>query len=119
MYLYGLVIGNIVVLNCLFIDPNSFGLFHFRFGIYESEIRADNESSAVEDWFKAQGHSVNEPNIGIRQRLKNMYVELRYGLNYYNFPWRIRGKLCYAFFCQIHSSGNSCGEIISAKCWYL
>jgi len=85
-----------------------------RFGIYESEIRADNESSAVEDWFKAQGHSVNEPNIGIRQRLKNMYVELRYGLNYYNFPWRIR-----AFFSAILIWIGVCGSLALILGWYL
>ena len=58
-----------------------------RFSIYEAQMRTDSETNAVEDWFKAQGHSVNEPNIGIRQRLKNIYVELRFGFKYFDFPW--------------------------------
>ena len=45
----------------------------------------------VEDWFKAQGHvGADQQRLTIRQRLKNAYVELRYGLAYYDFPWEIR-----------------------------
>ena len=74
-----------------------------RFGIYEAQIRTDKETSAVEDWFKAQGHSVDEPNIGMRQRLKNLYVELRFGFDYFNFPWNPK-----AFAAQIAVSISLC-----------
>ena len=59
-----------------------------RFGLYEHQQRADGETSEVEDWFKAQGHVGYEERISLRQRLKNGWVELRYGLSYYNFPWK-------------------------------
>ena len=48
--------------------------FFFRFGIYEQTMTSDNETTAVEDWFKSQGHTLNEPKVGIRQRLKNAYI---------------------------------------------
>ena len=55
-------------------------------------MKADNETSALEDWFAAQGHSVKEPSFtDLRQRLKNAYIELRFGLMYFAFPWRWRG----------------------------
>jgi len=48
----------------------------------------------VEDWFAAQGHRHSEnERISLRQHLKNAYVELRFGLAYYNFPWDIK-SLC-------------------------
>jgi len=56
-----------------------------KYGIYNQE--ADEQATEVEDWFKAQGHAGYEEKITIRQRLKNAYVELRYGMTYYNFPW--------------------------------
>ena len=31
---------------------------------------------------------MEEPKIGIRQRLKNIYVEARFGFKYFNFPWK-------------------------------
>ena len=59
-----------------------------KYSIYEHQMRADGETSEVEDWFKAQGHQgFDAPRISIRQRMKNAYVEFRYGLSYYNFPW--------------------------------
>jgi len=58
-----------------------------KYSIYE-ETRPDGESTQVEDWFKAQGHhGFNDERISIRQRMKNAYVEFRYGLAYYDFPW--------------------------------
>ena len=38
------------------------------------KVSSDNETTAVEDWFKSQGHTLNEPKVGIRQRLKNAYI---------------------------------------------
>ncbi|TRY80906.1 hypothetical protein TCAL_16793 [Tigriopus californicus] len=61
--------------------------------IHEQEFRADGETSAVEDWFKAQGHSWDEPKTTIRQRLKNAYVEYRWGLKVYDFPWDFQAGL--------------------------
>jgi len=58
-----------------------------KYSIYEHETRADGESSELEDWFKAQGHIKDEPRISLRQRMKNAYVEFRFGLAYYDFPW--------------------------------
>ncbi|XP_059097037.1 uncharacterized protein LOC131891464 [Tigriopus californicus] len=62
-----------------------------KWSIHEQEFRADGETSAVEDWFKAQGHSWDEPKTTIRQRLKNAYVEYRWGLKVYDFPWDFQG----------------------------
>ena len=56
------------------IGKNCFFFFSFRFGIYEQTMTSDNETTAVEDWFKSQGHTLNEPKVGIRQRLKNAYI---------------------------------------------
>jgi len=61
-----------------------------RYSIYEEAAPADGESTELEDWFKAQGHVGREERISIRQHIKNAYVELRYGLIYYNFPWDIK-----------------------------
>jgi len=62
-----------------------------KYTIYEDRKYADGESSEVEEWFKAQGHSgMDSRRISIRQRLKNAYVELRFGLDYYNFPWKLK-----------------------------
>eukprot|EP00092_Neocalanus_flemingeri_P018117 GFUD01019608.1.p1 GENE.GFUD01019608.1~~GFUD01019608.1.p1 ORF type:complete len:364 (+),score=90.61 GFUD01019608.1:44-1135(+) len=58
-----------------------------RYSIYEEQTRADGEATEVEDWFKAQGHVGYDKRISLKQRMKNAYVELRYGLSYYNFPW--------------------------------
>ena len=41
---------------------------------------------------QAQGHSVRDQNITIRQRIKNAYIELRWGFVYHNFPWKLKGK---------------------------
>lgn len=62
-----------------------------KYSIYEETLRADGEASEVEDWFKAQGYvGTNEGGRrSLRQLLKNAYVELRYGLAYYDFPWRL------------------------------
>jgi len=59
-----------------------------RYSIYEEQTRADGETTEVEDWFKAQGHVGYDKRISLKQRMKNAYVELRYGLNYYDFPWQ-------------------------------
>jgi len=62
-----------------------------KYGIYQA---AEDDSAAVEDWFKAQGHRrVENERLSVRQWLKNAYVELRFGLNYYNFPWEIKSLL--------------------------
>merc|ERR1712073_196816 len=58
-----------------------------KYSIYEHESRVDGETTELEDWFQAQGHVRDEPRISLRQRMKNAYVEFRYGLAYYNFPW--------------------------------
>jgi len=55
-----------------------------KYSIYEQN---DAESKAVEDWFQAQGHVKTDQYITIRQRIKNAYVELRFGLAHYDFPW--------------------------------
>jgi len=62
-----------------------------RYTIYEDRNYAEGETTEVEEWFKAQGHSgLNDKRIGIRQRFKNAYVELRFGLDHYNFPWKMK-----------------------------
>jgi len=33
---------------------------------------------------------LNDKRVSLRQRLKNAYVELRFGLDHYNFPWELR-----------------------------
>ena len=48
---------------------------------------ADNETTAVEDWMAAQGHSTRQQNISMKQRLRNAYIEFKWGWAYYNFPW--------------------------------
>jgi len=58
-----------------------------KFGIYEEEMLADEETTHVEEWMAAQGHSTKEQNITFKQRLKNAYIEYKYGMAYYNFPW--------------------------------
>ena len=42
--------------------------------------------------FQAQGHSVRDENITMRQRLKNAYIELRWGFMYNNFPWELKSE---------------------------
>merc|ERR1719347_2543999 len=59
-----------------------------KYSIYEQQTRADGETTEVEDWFKAQGHVGYEKKISLRERMKNAYIELRYGLSYYDFPWQ-------------------------------
>jgi len=61
-----------------------------RYSIYEERQHADTESTELEDWFSAQGHVGKDEKISIRQRFKNAYVELRFGLNYYDFPWDVK-----------------------------
>jgi len=58
-----------------------------KFSIYEEEILADNETTAMEDWMEAQGHSTREQKLTFKQRLKNFYIEVRWAWEYYNFPW--------------------------------
>jgi len=58
-----------------------------KYSIYEEQTRADGETTEVEDWFKAQGHVGYDKKISLKQRMKNSYVELRYGFSYYDFPW--------------------------------
>lgn len=65
-----------------------------KYGIYQDRHRADGETTDVEDWFKSQGYVFgSEGRLSLRQMVKNAYVELRYGLAYYDFPWRIRAFL--------------------------
>ena len=60
-----------------------------KYSIYENQTRADGETTEVEDWFKAQGHQgFDYKRISLRQFLKNAYVEFKYGISYYNFPWQ-------------------------------
>jgi len=59
-----------------------------RYTIYQEKTRADGETTEVEDWFKAQGHVGYDKKISLRERMKNAYIELRYGLSYYDFPWQ-------------------------------
>ena len=79
-----------------------------KWSLYEGQ--EDSESTAVEDWFKAQGlsskrslrlllsnafilgHTWDEPKITLRQRMKNAYVEYRWGMKFYNFPWEWPGN---------------------------
>jgi len=56
-----------------------------KYGIYEESAEARKKE--VEDWFSAQGHSTTQPRITLRQVFKNAFVELKFGFNYYNFPW--------------------------------
>ena len=58
-----------------------------KYGIYED---SGQDSKAVEDWFEAQGHVREEERITLRQRLKNYYVEYKYGMAYYDFPWKTK-----------------------------
>ena len=37
------------------------------------------------------GHSWDEPKITLRQKIKNAYVEYRWGVYYFKFPWRLKG----------------------------
>jgi len=66
-----------------------------KFSIYEEEILADNETTAVEDWMASQGHSTREQNVSFKQRLKNAYIEYKWGMAYWDFPWN--PKLMAAF----------------------
>jgi len=59
-----------------------------KYSIYENQTRADGETTEVEDWFKAQGHQgFDAKRRSLRQIMKDAYVEFRYGLSYYDFPW--------------------------------
>merc|ERR1711936_815308 len=59
-----------------------------KYSIYENQTRADGETTELEDWFKAQGHQgFDVKRISLRQMMKNAYVEFRYGIRYYDFPW--------------------------------
>ena len=59
-----------------------------KYSIYENQTRADGEATELEDWFKAQGHQgFDVRRISLRQMMKNAYVEFRYGIKYYDFPW--------------------------------
>jgi len=58
-----------------------------KYGIYED---AGSNAKEVEDWFAAQGHTVHEEKITIRQRFKNAYVEYKYGMAYFDFPWKMK-----------------------------
>jgi len=64
-----------------------------KYSIYEERSRADEEATGIEEWFKAQGHVGYDRKISFKQRMKNAYVELRYGLNYYDFPWQWKSFL--------------------------
>ena len=68
----------------------------FRFSIYEEEILADDETTAVEDWMAAQGHSTREQNISFKQRLKNAYIEYKWGMAFYDFPWNPKAMVGWA-----------------------
>jgi len=45
----------------------------------------DGETTELEDWFVAQGH-VKTPTLW--QLVKNAWIEFKFGLEYYNFPWQ-------------------------------
>jgi len=61
-----------------------------KYGIYDQRVYADNETTELEDWFAAQGHSCRDQHVTIRQRIKNAYIELRWGFVYHNFPWKLK-----------------------------
>jgi len=59
-----------------------------KYSIYEHQTRADGDTTEVEDWFKAQGHQgFDVKRRSLRQVMKDAYVEFKYGLHYYDFPW--------------------------------
>jgi hypothetical protein len=58
-------------------------------------VKADGETTSVEDWFTAQGHSGyrKDEKISLRQAMKNAYVEVKWGFKYWNFPWKLESQL--------------------------
>ena len=81
-----------------------------KYGIYED---AGADAKEVEDWFTAQGHTVHEEKITIRQRFKNAYVEYKYGMAYFDFPWKMKqflASICawilglFGFYLALNSS---------------
>jgi len=58
-----------------------------KYSVYSEPMTVDGETTELEDWFIAQGH-VKKPSIW--QRFSNGWVEFKFGMAYYNFPWEIR-----------------------------
>jgi len=58
-----------------------------KYGVYRETFVVDGETTELEDWFIAQGH-VKTPTLS--QMLKNAWIELKFGLDYYDFPWNWR-----------------------------
>jgi len=56
-----------------------------KYSVYRETVVVDGETTELEDWFIAQGH-VNSPTLV--QRFKNAWIELKFGLDYFDFPWQ-------------------------------
>merc|ERR1719295_2251611 len=61
-----------------------------KYGIYEERIHADGETTELEDWFAAQGHSVRDQNITIRQRIKKCIHRVKMGICISQFSLEIK-----------------------------
>lgn len=66
-------------------DSDSVYEWEPKYSVYRDTIVVDGETTELEDWFIAQGH-VKTPTL--KQRLKNAWVELKFGFDYFNFPWQ-------------------------------
>jgi len=61
-----------------------------KYNVYRQPDEQQTQKQ-YEEWIKSQGHSGSGADEkSYRQRLKNMYVELRYGFKYYDMPWKIK-----------------------------
>merc|ERR1712156_845034 len=59
-----------------------------KYNVYRKPDEQQTQKQ-YEEWIKSQGHSGADEK-SYKQRLKNMYVELRYGFKYYDMPWKIK-----------------------------
>ena len=66
---------------------------NFSFDLYtrRQKYAEPNQGTQMEDFFSAQGYSRDEK-LSWRQKIKNNYIEFKYGMKYYNFfdwqEWR-------------------------------
>jgi len=61
-----------------------------KYQVYRENKRPDEQSQKeYEEWIRSQGHS-GQDEKSYKQRLKNMYVEFRYGFKYYDLPWKLK-----------------------------
>ncbi len=64
-----------------------------RYPIYRTSMYAQGEATPLDKWFREQGHSRSTPDFyDFRQRARNAYVEFKYGMMIYNFPWHWNGS---------------------------